>query len=602
MSAERSTSRYLITRVWKLRPWHLTAIAALTWAIALVPGLQVALTAQLVDKTVAAASGEGEVAAALTVLVQLAAMTVIARSAAAGARYLTIIAGLRVATDLATQIMRHGLSLDMETYESPEHYNKLQRASAEAQSGRAMALATGFIQTVGSFVTVLSVGAILLPWSPLAAFIAVVSPIPSAIISGFYGKERWKIDFRRSEERRKASYLQWLATNDQAYKEVAHYRIGATLLARYIDTVERFFVVDKSFSRRSEIWVALVDMLGLLGSLLALGIALMASIEAGEVGQVAGFIQGVSTLQGTTSALLLGIAAMFQNALFSQNLFGFLDLPKGRTSVGRERIDGMLTGGIEFRNVTFRYPGTTKKALDDVSFIIKAGERVALVGPNGGGKSTVVKLLCRLYEYDSGEILIDSIPLREYDIDSLRNAIGVVFQDFVRYELSAADNIGFGNIDHLSDRSGIADAAERSGAATLIGNLGHGFDTLLGRRFEGAEQLSVGQWQRVALARGFNSRGAVMILDEPSSALDPLAEERLVQAMNNVPAGTTSITVAHRFATIRGADRIIVVGDGHVLENGTHDDLVAEHGAYEQMYLSQAAHFRDSVTELNEQA
>lgn len=583
-----------LARVWRLAPVSFSASATCSWIVATTPALLVALTAQLVNEAVGLVSGDVSSAdRALIAFLQLAALTILARVGTGVARYLQSLATLRVNTLLAERVMSKGTRMALSSYENPDHYNALRRASAEVQSGRATQLVTGVISVVGSAVTVIAIAGVLAAWNPLAALLAVLSPVPAAWASVVMNRRRWRIDFERADKQRMSAYLQWLSTNDQTFKEVSHYRIGTTLVARYSAILRTFMGVDRRFAARSEGLVGGLDLLGGLGSVSALGLAVWSSIQARDVGQLAGFAQSIGALQGSTTALLLGIAGFYQVALYSRNLFGFLEIPDAPERVGGLSFPSPLTKGIEFRAVRFRYPGTERDVLGPISFSIPAGTSVALVGRNGAGKSTLVKLLCGLYEPTSGEILVDGEPLSSFSSEEVRRGIGVVFQDFVKFELTVEDSIKFGAIERAVDHDEIERAAHRSGIADRIEQLGKQYETLLGRRFAGAEQLSIGEWQRLALARCVYSGSPLRILDEPSASLDPLSEQDLVSKVLSAAEDATTVVVAHRFATIRACDKILLIHSGEVVEEGTHRELMARDNMYAEMYRTQAASFRE---------
>lgn len=581
-----------LARVWRLAPGSFSASAVCSWIVATTPAVLVALTAQLVNEAVGLVNGEaGSADRALIAFLQLAALTVLARAGTGVARYLQSLATLRVNTLLAERVMSKGTRMALSSYENPDHYNALRRASAEVQSGRATQLVTGVISVVGSAVTVIAIAVVLAAWNPLAALLAVLSPVPAAWASVVMNQRRWRIDFARADKQRMSAYLQWLSTNDQTFKEVSHYRIGATLVARYSAILRTFMGVDRRFAARSEGLVGGLDLLGGLGSVAALGLAVWSSIQARDVGQLAGFAQSIGALQGSTTALLLGIAAFYQVALYSRNLFGFLEIPDAPERVGGLSFPRPLTKGVEFRAVRFRYPGTERDVLGPISFSIPAGTSVALVGRNGAGKTTLVKLLCGLYEPTSGEILLDGEPLSSYSSEEVRRGIGVVFQDFVKFELTVEDGIKFGAIERAIDHDQIKRAADRAGIADRIQQLGKQYETLLGRRFAGAEQLSIGEWQRLALARCVYSGAPLRILDEPSASLDPLSEQDLVSKVLSAAEDATTVVVAHRFATIRACDKILLIHSGEVVEEGTHGELMARDNMYAEMYRTQASSF-----------
>jgi ATP-binding cassette subfamily B protein len=323
--------------------------------------------------------------------------------------------------------------------------------------------------------------------------------------------------------------------------------------------------------------------------------AMIATISIGLIGQFSAFILAVSRVQASSQLLVAAIGKLYKDALFIGNLLEFLDLPESTIASGRRPFPRRLTHGIEFRDVTFIYPGTDRVALDRLTCLLPAGKCVAVVGANGAGKTTLVKLLTRLYEPTSGQILIDGAPIEEYDLADLRRNIGVIFQDFIQYEMTVQENIGFGRVEDLGDRERIRTAAEQSTAAEFLERLPQGYDTMLGRLFEGGHQLSGGQWQKVALARAFVRQAPVVILDEPTAAIDAEAEAEIFGRLREIAYNATALLIAHRFSTVRMADHIIVVDEGRLIEQGSHDELLLAEGTYARLFMLQATGYIEGV-------
>jgi ATP-binding cassette subfamily B protein len=316
------------------------------------------------------------------------------------------------------------------------------------------------------------------------------------------------------------------------------------------------------------------------------------SIVGKQVGLLAAYIQAISVLQHSLEAALQGFSTLYQNNLFINTLFDYLAVPDSQILSGTRPFPQKIRKGIEFRHVSFCYPGTSRYIIKDLNILLESGKCVALVGSNGAGKTTLVKLLTRLYEPTDGEILIDDVPLKEYDLQSVRSCISAIFQDFVQYSSSAYDNIGYGAIEAIDDEKRICIAAEQSEAAAFINEFPEQYQTMLGRVFERGQQLSGGQWQKIALARAFVRRASIVILDEPTASIDAEAETKIFNKLKEVAKGATSLVIAHRFSTVRIADRILVLENGQIIEDGSHDELLQLQGRYAYLFNLQASAYK----------
>jgi ATP-binding cassette subfamily B protein len=389
-------------------------------------------------------------------------------------------------------------------------------------------------------------------------------------------------------------YIEHLLTVDTSVKEVKLFGLGEPLLKRYSETFWEFFNEDTRLARQRS-WISLG--LGLLASASYYAayawIIYIAVTGAITLGGMTLYLSLFRQSQGTVQGLFDNINRLFENGLFMDNLFGFLALePQMPQNIAPQPMSTTLTHGLEFRNVSFRYPGREDWALRDVNLRIDPGEKVALVGPNGAGKTTLIKLLTRLYDPTEGAILLDGIDLREYDPDELRRRIGVIFQDFVKYQLTARENIGFGQIEQLDNRERIDEAAARGGADDVVAELPGGMDTMLGRWFQDGNELSGGQWQKIALSRAFMRDGEVLVLDEPTAALDAEREYEIFQRFRELTEGKIAVLISHRFSTVRMADQIVVIEGGRITEQGSHTELLLHAGTYARLFEMQAEGYR----------
>jgi ATP-binding cassette subfamily B protein len=495
------------------------------------------------------------------------------------------------------QVMEKANSLDLAFFEDAKFYDQLQQAQREAAS-RPVGMISNTFGFGRTLVTLLSMLAVLVHLAWWVALLALIAPIPSFIASVRYGWWGYQMMRRQSPLRREMAYYNTLLTTDTYNKEVKLFTLGGFFIKLYRS-------LSNSFYKQARDLVVpryLASFAWGLGSLLVNGavylyVALQTVVGAINLGELTLYTQAALQLGNSFQGLLSGISSMYENTLFVNTLFDFLAY-KPRIVGPVDGIKPPATGlDIEFRNVSFSYPGGSERegrdqTLRDISFRIAPGEAIALVGRNGAGKTTIVKLLTRLYDPDEGQILINGRDIKEYDLEALRAQIGVIFQDYVTYYLSAARNIGVGNIEALDNQEGIRTAATKSGAAAVIERLPDAYDTMLGKWFDQGHQLSGGEWQKIALARAFMRDAQVLILDEPTSSLDPQAEYEVFARFRELSAGKSAIFISHRFSTVRLADRILVLENGKIIEEGAHAELLAHGGRYAELFSLQAEAYR----------
>ncbi|WP_371614066.1 ABC transporter ATP-binding protein [Streptomyces sp. NBC_00454] len=595
MAQNRNTSRggaywlSVVREFWRLSPLRVTGMTGLTWLSALFPAVQIALTASAVQGVADVAGGTPD--AMNSVIFAATAMVVLAVTShliGAAVQYLGTLLELEFTTKIGEQVMLKGTQMDLQTYEDAHSYDRLQRALRESGGGTAFQIFDEMVRTVTSAISLVSVSAVLLAWNPWIALVIIISPVPALIAHIVFSKRGYEIEYDRTQDRRRTNYYQSLTTTDSSFKEVKLYQLGPYFVERYRILVNQFFRVDRALARRQQGWAAGMGLLSVLISSSALVFALFDTADTGRMGELAGYLAAIGAVQAAASGLLMGFATLYQSTLFVGDLFDYLRLPDNGISGGSRAFPEKLKKGIEFRNVSFRYPGTDVTALEDFSCFIPAGTCCALVGQNGAGKSTVVKLLSRLYAPTSGQILIDDIPIEEYDTDDLQRNIGVVFQDFIRYEMTARENIGFGRVEDMTNAGRVRTAAAASGADAVISRLPDGYDTILGRHFEDGRQLSGGQWQKMAISRAFMRSAPIAILDEPTASIDAEAESEIFAGLRDLYGKATSLVISHRFSTVRIADKIMVLDGGKLIEDGSHDELMKAGGTYAYLFSLQA--------------
>jgi ATP-binding cassette subfamily B protein len=584
------------TLVWQASQGATLVMAAVTIVSGLLPISQAWVAKLIVDTVVNAVTGGTAPTVALQaalpyLLIEFALLTAstLLNQVRSLAEHML---NARLGNAINTAIIRKSLALDLHFFEDAQFYDKLQNARRES-NWRAMSIINTSFTLVQNVITLLSFAVGLLAFSPLIALILFGATIPSFIVQTRYSKLNFRLLTWRAPEARKMSYMEHLLTVDSSAKEIKLFGLGEPLLNRYQELFWKFYQEDEHLARRRSI----ISMLwGLLATASYYGayawIVWVTVSGAITIGAMTFYLTLFRQSQGTFQGLFYNAGQLFESGLFLENLFDFLSLrPQMITGKGR-KVAHPIAQGIEFRNVSFRYPDREDYALREVSFTVRPGEKIALVGANGAGKTTLIKLLTRLYDPTEGEILLDGVDLREYDLDDLRQSIGVIFQDFVRYQVSARENIGFGQIEELENEQRILSASERGGADEVIERLPKGYDTVLGRWFEKGAELSGGQWQKIALGRAFMRDSEVLVLDEPTSALDAEREYEIFQRFRELTAGRIAFLISHRFSTVRMADRIAVIDGGRLAELGTHQELLELGGTYARLFNLQAEGYR----------
>ncbi len=489
-------------------------------------------------------------------------------------------------------ILEKALTLDLRQFEDSEFYDKLTNARREA-SVRPLSLVNRTFGLVQNALSLITYGILLVNFSGWAVVVLVLAAMPVFISETKFAGEGFRLFSWRAAETRQQHYLENLLAREDFVTEVKLYQLGEMLLGRYRNLFEQLYGEDRDLTLRRGLWGYLLGLVSTGAFYLAYAwIVLETVLGKISLGDMTMYLTVFRQGQSTFSNALTSIGGMYEDNLYLSNLYDFLEeeVPKswGKATIGLNPQDG-----IRFENVSFTYPGSSKPALRNISLHLKPREKLAIVGENGSGKTTLIKLLTRLYTPDSGRIFLDGLDLQEWDVDVLRRRVGVIFQNFVRYQFTVGENIGVGDVEHLDNKTQWKTAAEKGMAQSFIDQLPQSFQTQLGRWFKGGQELSGGQWQKIALSRAFmRSQADILVLDEPTSAIDAQAEFEIFNHFRTITQNQMVLLISHRFSTVRMADKILVIENGEVIEQGTHEELLQLGGRYAKLFLLQAAGYQ----------
>jgi ATP-binding cassette subfamily B protein len=498
----------------------------------------------------------------------------------------------RFSNETSLRLMAHAATLDLEDFEDSELQDRLERARRQA-AGRTSLIGQLFSQAQ-DVVTVASLAAGLIVFAPWLIVLLAIALVPAFIGEAHFNAQSYLLNYARSPERRELDYVRQTGASAETAKEVKIFCLNAFLIERYRELAASFFAANRRIALRRAGWGSLLSAIGTVAYYVAYAYIVWRTLHGDfSIGDLTFLAGSFRRLRNLLESLLMGFSQVAGQALYLDDLFSFFEIrPEIVPSPNPRPFPVPIREGFAFENVGFRYPGAERWAVRGLTFALKAGEILALVGENGAGKTTLVKLLARLYDPDEGRILLDGHDLREYDLFAIRANIGVIFQDFVRYHFTAADNIAVGRIEARHDRARIVQAAERSLADGTIRRLPRGYDQMIGKRFRTGVDLSGGEWQKIAIARAYMRDAQLLILDEPTAALDARAEFEVFRRFRELGEGRTVVLISHRFSSVRMADRIVVLTDGAVEAIGTHEQLLKQGGRYAELFEMQAAGYR----------
>jgi len=605
----------LLKLVWETHRGYTTAMAVLRLMRAGVPVATLWVGKLIIDTVVASRESAPDFPR-LWKLVALEIAIVIANDVLARTSSLVeSLLGDLFSNHTSVRLMEHAATLDLAYFEDPAFYDHLERARRQTTSR--IGLLAQLLSIGQDGLTLISLGAALVVFSPWLLLLLALAVLPSFFGETHFASLEYSMQFRWTPERRQLDYLRYVAASDRTAKEVQLFGLSPWLIERFRKLSLRFYDENKRLSIRKARVSTLLSLIGTLGYYSAYAIILVRATR-GEltIGTLTFLAGSFARSRSLIEVLLMSASGIYQQCLYLKDLFDFFEMkPSIASAAGAPEVPRSIREGFVFEDVGFQYPGSEAWAVRHVSFKLSPGERVAFVGENGAGKTTLTKLLARLYDPTEGRILLDGVDLREYDIYSVRRAIGVIFQDFVKYDLRFDENVGVGEIDEVRsyldaqsvtqqgngseghDGNGevpgpIVSASEKSLASSLLPKFSKGYKQMLGRRFDEGVELSGGEWQKIALARAYMRDAQVLILDEPTASLDARAEYEVFIRFSKLVAGRMAVIISHRFSTVRMADRIIVLQNGLVVEDGSHQELVDSGGLYAELFALQAEGYR----------
>lgn len=491
------------------------------------------------------------------------------------------------ANQSSVEIIKHAATLDLYQFEDPQFYDKLERARRQT-TGRTI-LMTQVFEQCQDIISIFVLGAGLVYFNAWLILILVIAVLPSLFGEIYFNQKVYSLTLGWTPQRRELDYLRYIGASDETAKEVKTFGLADFLVHRFKEISDKYYTENKNIAIKRAIWGTVLNILGTVSYYSAYVFIIIQTITSViSLGTMTFLAGSFERMRSMLQAVMLRFSRIAESALYLKDYFDFLALKPLRQDLGGLPVPNPIKEGFTFENVSFKYLNSEKYAVKNLSFQLKTGEKLALVGENGAGKTTVVKLLARLYEPTEGVIKLDGIPLSQYDSNELREMVSIIFQDFIRFQLIASENIAVGKINQTQDKERITHAAQKSLADTVIESLPEKYNQMLGKRFGNGVDLSGGQWQKVALARAYMRDAQLLILDEPTAALDARAEHDVFVRFSELTKGKTAVLISHRFSTVRMADRILFLENGQKLELGTHEELMEKKGKYAELFQLQA--------------
>jgi ATP-binding cassette subfamily B protein len=586
----------VIRLTWEAWPLGVICLPVLTVVTGLLPAAMLVFLKKIIDGLTIWTGGNSEAGSRIVFVylaLQIAAL-ILQNGLGLLTQYLQTVLESRLRFVIQDRILQRSIELDVSFFETPSFYDKLQRAQREV-GYRPFSIILSIIHGARETITLIGYLVVIVTLAWWLAPYVLVANLPALIVGTEFGWRGWMLVSGRTPKERRMSYLAGLLTSNREIKEIRLFGLGQFLAKRWKDLFWEFYRQDVRLAGKRRLAEFGTITLGTLAYAGFYAYAVYCTVTNPwvTVGSLIMYTQAMERAENSMRTILQAVSTFYENNLYLSNLFEYLaQTPLISIPAVPQPAPHPIRKGIRFEGVTFRYPGATTDALCDVSLEIPAGGRVALVGENGAGKTTLVKLLARLYDPSQGRITVDGIDLKEMDPAEWQRNIGVIFQDFAHYYVSARENVGFGELAHLEDLPRIRSAAELSGAGEAIERLPDKWDTILGKLFDDGHELSIGEWQRIALARAFLRESPILVLDEPTASLDARQEYEVFRQFNKLTQGKTTVLISHRFSSIRMAEHIFVIQNGRLAGHGTHDELLASNAGYAELFRSQAEAYR----------